>query len=44
MNMEPPEQDVTSIKEKEKKMSKVTSSQLNEKVDQILLILRKWEA
>ena len=39
------EQDVTSIKSNlEKKRSKVTISTLNEKVDQILLILKKWEA
>ena len=39
------EQDVTSIKANlEKKRPKVTISQLNDKVDQILLILKKWEA
>ena len=39
------EQDVTSIKANlEKKRSKVTISQLSDKVDQILLILKKWEA
>lgn len=38
------EQDVTSIKSNlEKKRPKVTISTLNEKVDQILLILKKWE-
>ena len=38
------EQDVTSIKANlEKKRPKVTISQLNDKVDQILLILKKWE-
>ena len=39
------EQDVTSIKANlEKKRPKVTISQLNDKVDQILLILKKWES
>ena len=38
------EQDVTSIKSNlEKKRPKVTISTLNEKVDQILLILKKWD-
>ena len=38
------EQDVASIKSNlEKKRPKVTISTLNEKVDQILLILKKWE-
>ena len=39
------EQDVTCIKTSlEKKRSKATISQLNDKVDQILLILKKWDA
>ena len=39
------EQDVTCIKTNlEKKRSRATISQLNDKVDQILLILKKWEA
>ena len=39
------EQDVTCIKTSlEKKRSRATISQLNDKVDQILLILKKWEA
>ena len=39
------EQDVTCIKTNlEKKRSKATISQLNDKVDQILLILKRWEA
>ena len=39
------EQDVTCIKTSlEKKRSRATISQLNDKVDQILLILKRWEA